>query len=270
MEPVSYCLQQVHRWDRMRALALRHAPQNCQDAALALLALNLEFAKVAPLVSEPTLAEIRFLWWQEALEELRANKPPRNHPVVLSLHGAAARDASLLASAGVLLEGWRHTSRQESLPDWPDLEACLLSTHGSLTAGFLALVGGSDAAAQKLSQALGLAWGYASLREAFLKSGDFDLLPKAALATPPSSSEAEAREPFAVAAELLYQRALMSYDALREKWPQAPASHRNMLSFARLIPLRIVEPQRAESLAAWQLFKGQFFRNLPRMRGNKA
>lgn len=259
MNPFDYCLEQVQRWDRARALALRYAPKGTHDAALALCALNLELAKVAPLASEPTLADIRFLWWQEALEELTHDEQPRNHPVVLALGLAGQEREGMLAGAMALLDGWRHTSQHDQLPDWTALEQCLLVTHGRLASALLEL-SETKPASDELAAAFGLAWGYTSLRHAFLKSGDFDLLPNSAKV---KNQDQTGAADYEAAQQGLADRASGSYEALRVAWATSARHQRQLLAVARLIPLRLNEPERAESLAAWQLFKGQFSRGLP-------
>jgi phytoene synthase len=71
------------------------------DAALradvvTIYALDAELAAVARRTSQPTLGEIRLVWWREALEELERGAPPRSHPVLLALAEVKARrDLSL-------------------------------------------------------------------------------------------------------------------------------------------------------------------------------
>lgn len=262
MNPFDYCFEQVSRWDRIRALALRYAPKGTQDGALALYALNLELAKVAPLVTEPTLGEIRFLWWQEALQELQSEQQARNHPVVLALSQASQSHSEILNHALALLDGWRQTSQQTTIEDWPALETCLLATHGRLASGVIGLAGSQRAGDTGLSDSFALAWGYASLRHALLAKGELELLPKQARA---QLETEQTSDPLAVGATELERRAAHAYGSLRKSWGRAQPHHRALLSCARLIPVRLTAPDRAEDLAAWRLFSGQFARQLPEL-----
>jgi NADH dehydrogenase [ubiquinone] 1 alpha subcomplex assembly factor 6 len=72
-------------YDRPRYLCSLFAPAPKRAALQAVLAWNLEIARIAETVSEPMLGHIRFTWWRETLEELFAGKPPRKHPVVEAL-----------------------------------------------------------------------------------------------------------------------------------------------------------------------------------------
>ncbi len=262
MNPFDYCFEQVTQWDRMRALSLRYAPKGTQDGALALYALNLELAKVAPLVTEPTLAEIRFLWWQEALHELQAGAKTRNHPVVLAVEEAAGDHKNVLGDALKLLDGWRYTSQQERLTDWQALESCLEATHGRLAEAVLGLAAATKSALP-LPKAFALAWGYASLRQALLAKGDLDLLPEQARLELGLKDRAN---PLDIAEQELKRRACRAYEALQTVWQEAAAHQRALLATARLIPSRLAAPERSESLAAWRLFIGQFGRQLPPIR----
>jgi phytoene/squalene synthetase len=257
MTPHSYCWEQVSRWDRGRGLALRYAPAQLQDAGLAILAFNLELAKVLPLVSEPALADIRFMWWQEALEELEARALVRNHPVVSALQVALIRSPGLCAGLADLLDGWRQVSRQQGLQSWPDLAANLDATHGRLAAALLTLDQESAGEhAQTASQAYARAWGYASLRQALLSSGDISLLPSSARN---DLCGANAPEQITAAAQAFIEQGQAAYNALGRVWGALDAREQGLLASAHLIRARLNDVPRAESLAAWHLFRGRLF-----------
>jgi len=71
-----------------RALAVSFAPREARDDLFALIALNVELARVAEIVTEPGLGMIRLQWWLEALSGLRAEEAAAN-PVMTALQDAA-------------------------------------------------------------------------------------------------------------------------------------------------------------------------------------
>lgn len=78
-------LQQIRQQDYERYLCCLFEASAQQPALFALLALNQELAKTAEAVTEVATGMIRLKWWQEALEEILADKPPREHPVVQAI-----------------------------------------------------------------------------------------------------------------------------------------------------------------------------------------
>lgn len=133
-----YCAQLVLEQDRERLLCVMFAPIPARRALVALLAWNLEVAKVGEIASEEMIGFIRFQWWRDALDEIYDNKPLRQHAVVLELAEAirsyalpkepfleiiAAREADLerapfgslealdsyaVATGGHVLKLWQH------------------------------------------------------------------------------------------------------------------------------------------------------------------
>jgi len=80
-QALSYCGEEVRRYDPDRFLTALYAPPAQRDALLTLYAFNLEVAKVRESVSEPMLGEIRLQWWREAVEEAYGGGPVRHHAV---------------------------------------------------------------------------------------------------------------------------------------------------------------------------------------------
>jgi phytoene synthase len=77
----AHCEAEVRRDDRDRWLASLFLPDVARPHVYALLAFNLEMAKVRDTVSEPMLGEIRFQWWRDAL----AHGAAAGHPVAEAL-----------------------------------------------------------------------------------------------------------------------------------------------------------------------------------------
>ncbi len=260
MTPQSYCLDQVSRWDRARGLALRYAPVAAREPGMAVLAFNLELAKVLPLVSEPALADIRFMWWQEALDELATGQEGRNHPVVQAL--ASAQRPLLWQHLTGLLDGWRSVSRQQQLGTWSELNSNLEATHGRLAAALLSLGGGGDpqhplSKDYAFSMAYARAWGYASLRQAVLEQGDLSLMPLAHQVAS-SGDGGTSRDQVLQAAEVLGAQGAQAFQELQGLWPALSPQGQGLMASAHLIPARLRDVERAQALAAWTLFKGHW------------
>ena len=87
---------EVRRADPDRWLASRLISDGAMRSdVLAVLAFDAELARVRAVVSEALLGEIRLTWWQEALDEIREQRPLRRHPTVQALAQATqTRDLS--------------------------------------------------------------------------------------------------------------------------------------------------------------------------------
>lgn len=126
----------VRRVDEDRWLASRFAPEPVHERLIALYALNYEIAHIGESVREPGLGAIRLHWWREAIEDVIAGKPGRNHPALVAyvhagMPGAEAMLASIDARALDL-----EPAPFESVKD---IEAYVLATAGAvLRAGFAA------------------------------------------------------------------------------------------------------------------------------------
>ncbi len=88
-----YCSKVLLDEDRDRYLTALFAPSPVRPYLHALYAFNLELAKIADVVSEPILGEIRLQWWREALDGIAAGTP-RRHGVVEAL-AEVIREAKL-------------------------------------------------------------------------------------------------------------------------------------------------------------------------------
>ena len=65
-------------------------PGGGTPAAQALFSLHLELARAHRVTSDTTIGTIRIRWWLDALDDLYAEKAPRQHPIVLSLASAVS------------------------------------------------------------------------------------------------------------------------------------------------------------------------------------
>jgi phytoene synthase len=84
--------RQVRAADPDRWLSSRFAADEAARADLiALYALEAELDAIPRRVSQPLLAEMRFAWWAEHLEQVIAGAPRKGHPVLEALGRAHAR-----------------------------------------------------------------------------------------------------------------------------------------------------------------------------------
>jgi len=118
--------------DRFRT-ALFAKPEQ-REHLFALYAFNLEIAKIAPMVSEPMLGEIRLQWWREALDQIYSEGPVRQHEVTTPLAEAVRTTKLPRAPFDALID-----QRANDLdPAFPDSDAALHdyidATAGGLTA----------------------------------------------------------------------------------------------------------------------------------------
>ena len=95
---------EVRRADPDRWLASRLISDAAMRSdVLAVLALDAELARVRAVVSEALLGEIRLTWWQEALDEIREQRPVRRHPTVQALARAIqTRDLSAVLLSSLI------------------------------------------------------------------------------------------------------------------------------------------------------------------------
>ena len=74
----------IRRVDEERWLSSRYAPGPTRRTLIVLYAFYYELARVRVSVTDPTMGQIRFQWWRDALREL-AQGQQRQHDVVLAL-----------------------------------------------------------------------------------------------------------------------------------------------------------------------------------------
>lgn len=161
---LSYCADQVRRYDPDRFLTALYAPADRRDALMTLYAFNLEIAKVRESVSEPMLGEIRLQWWREAIEEAYADGPVRRHAVVEPL-------AATIRIRGIARAHFERIidARAFDLDDDPPETVAALCAYAENTSSALvhAVLDVLDAAdnpdAVKAARHLGVAWAIVGL-----------------------------------------------------------------------------------------------------------
>ena len=99
--------KRVRKVDEDRWISSRYAPAAERRALTALYALAYELARVRLAVSEEGLGLIRYQWWREALAELEAGKPAREHDVCLALAEVTAAGRLKIGALQRLVDGYQ-------------------------------------------------------------------------------------------------------------------------------------------------------------------
>ena len=156
----------VRRHDHDRFLASLFVPANRRPAVWALLAFNLEIARVREAVSQPIIGQIRLQWWRDALDEIYTGKPPRRHEVVTPL--VAAIDAHRLTRThfDTLIDGREFDLGDEPPASLAALERYLEKTSSRLLDLQLEILGVTAPAAFEAARLVGIAWGLVGLARA--------------------------------------------------------------------------------------------------------
>lgn len=162
MSQLSYCAEQVRRFDNDRFLCTLFAPPAEREALAALYAFNLEIARVRESVREPMLGRMRLQWWRDAIEGICGGAPQRE-PVAQALAAAVNRFGLGREHLDRLIE-----AREFDLEDRPpatldDLVAYAEGTGAPLVKLSAEVMGVRDAGAMAAAEDLGAAWALTGL-----------------------------------------------------------------------------------------------------------
>ncbi|HLZ67634.1 MAG TPA: phytoene/squalene synthase family protein [Aliidongia sp.] len=159
-------IELVRRHDHDRFLASLFLRADRRPAVWALLAFNLEIARVREVVSQPIIGQIRLQWWRDAIDEIYTGKPPRRHEVVEPL--AAAIEAHRLTRTHfvALIDGREFDLGDEPPATLAALERYLEKTSSRLIDLQLEILGVEAPAAFEAARAVGVAWGLVGLARA--------------------------------------------------------------------------------------------------------
>jgi len=164
--PQTYCGTEVRVNDPERYLISLFAADEDRGALHALYAFNLELAKVATIVSEPLLGQVRLQWWRESIAGIYDGSP-RHHEVVLAL-AEAVKDRDLPRDMFETMITGREVELEAGPPETvADLEAYLRSTAGELVAlGLRAVGAGEGDDLIDAGRSVGIASGYMTILRA--------------------------------------------------------------------------------------------------------
>lgn len=122
----------VRKGDPDRYLTALFAARPQRPALLALYAFNVETARVADLVSDPLVGQIRLQWWREALAGLAAGDKPRAHPIVEALAPLVADGRLAVPPLIALLDAREVELESTPFHTMAGLEAYATATGGTL------------------------------------------------------------------------------------------------------------------------------------------
>lgn len=157
-DPIDHCRDVARRRDRPRYLAALFLTQQARPAAFATLALNYELARIAEIVSEPLLGEMRLQWWREAIA---ATETPDNP--VLQVLATTDLDKAVLTA---FIDARAADLYPEPFPDLAALEAYAAATAGGLLVLWQHAGNTTAHDAIAAARAAGTAWGLMGLHAA--------------------------------------------------------------------------------------------------------
>lgn len=156
-------IELVRRHDHDRFLASLLLPADRRPAVWALLAFNLEIARVREAVSQPIIGQIRLQWWRDAIDEIYTGKPTRRHEVVDPLAAAIARHRLTRTHFDTLIDGRDFDLGDEPPASLAALETYLEKTSARLIDLQLEILGVEAPAAFEAARHVGVAWGLIGL-----------------------------------------------------------------------------------------------------------
>ena len=149
----------VERGDPDRFLAIMATPPAARALLFPLAAFNIEVSRAPWVTSEPLIAQMRLQWWQDAVEEIAAGKPPRQHEVIGPL--AVVMQGLPVAPFKALIAARQWDIYTEPFADHAAMMAHLEDTSGGLV-WLMARALGADPAHESLIRGVGVAQGIAA------------------------------------------------------------------------------------------------------------
>lgn len=132
---LSYCGQEVRKYDNDRFLTSLFAPADRREALFALYAFNIEIAKTREVVTEPVLGQMRLQFWRDGMEALYEGAPVPKHAVMEPLAAAArAHGLNRLRFDGLI------DAREADLEDTPPADVSALVAYAESTGAPLSLL----------------------------------------------------------------------------------------------------------------------------------
>ena len=162
---LSNCAEELRRQDHERYLTCLFAPADRREDLFALYAFNLEVAKIAEVVSEALLGQVRLQWWRESLDGIYAGNS-RRHGVVAPLAEAIGRHGLARARFDRLIDARETDLRGEAPADMATLEAYAAVTSAGLTKLALEILGARGEEAGRAGHHVGVAWALVGLLRA--------------------------------------------------------------------------------------------------------
>ena len=158
---VNACATLVERGDPDRFLAIMSAPPDARALLFPLAAFNIEVSRAPWVTQEPLIAQMRLQWWQDAVEEIAAAKPPRQHEVIGPLADVMRAKSLPLAPFKALIAARQWDIYTEPFAD----HAAMMAHFEDTTSGLVWLMAralGADPGHEALIRGVGVAQGIAA------------------------------------------------------------------------------------------------------------
>ena len=155
------CEAAVRRSDPDRYFSALFAPADKRPLVFALYAFNHELARIAEVVREPMMGEIRLQWWRETVEGAREGKP-RPHDVARALAELFARADLPLDLFEAMMDARAFDFSPEPFADDAARDAYLNATSGNLIRLAARLLGDGEMH-HNVAREAGIAYGLAGL-----------------------------------------------------------------------------------------------------------
>jgi phytoene synthase len=159
------CQAMARRADPDRYFSALFAPAIRRPFLFALYAFNHEVARVAEIVREPMLGEIRLQWWRETLAGAREGRP-RAHDVARALAAMFAANAAPVSLFESIIDARSFDSSAETFADFAALEAYLDATSGNVMR-LAAHILGAGESCDALAREAGIAYGLCGFVRSF-------------------------------------------------------------------------------------------------------
>lgn len=168
----------VRRFDPDRFLCTLFAPPERRRSLWALLAFNLEIARIAERVREPVLGRMRLEWWRQALDGVFSGAPAE-HAVARALADAVRDHGLRRAPLDRLLDGRERDFDAEFPADLAALLDYAEATSGTVADAWLDLLGVDDAPSRDAARGIGRAWALVGLARAnpFRRAAGLNAIP---------------------------------------------------------------------------------------------
>jgi phytoene synthase len=162
MTKLSYCAEQVRRFDNDRFLCTLFAPAAEREALAAVYAFNVEVARIRESVVEPLLGAIRLQWWRDAIEGIYSGRP-LGHQVVVALDQAVRGFGLSRRHFERVLDARAFDLDDAPPPDLAALVDYAEATSATLSALALEVLGADGAGVRQAARDVGIAWALVGL-----------------------------------------------------------------------------------------------------------
>jgi phytoene synthase len=159
---LSYCAEQIRRFDNDRFLCSLFAPAAEREALAAVYAFNVEVARIRESVGEPLLGEIRLQWWRDAIEGIYAGRPS-SHQVVVALDQAVRGFGLSRCHFERVVEARVFDLDDAPPPDLAALVDYADATSATLSALSLEVLGADGDGVRRAARDVGIAWALVGL-----------------------------------------------------------------------------------------------------------